>query len=95
VARKYLPLEIVDAPKIGFGIEAPMWKGAEVLLKGGIVADLFKWESADLNRIYEMVTGNDMSIFHLVSMELWGRIFFRQEDPQQLGEKLLSLTADD
>ena len=93
-AAAFLPKHIIHAPKVGFGITSPMWQNAEFLLRDGVLAELFKWDRHTTEHLLEHISGKGLFIFHLVSMELWGRIFLSGESPGQLSEKLLSLTAD-
>jgi len=94
VGRRMLPTGIVDAVKIGFGIDGRMWKGSGWILRGGVVAELFKWPAGSAERIQQQIEHDDRAVFHLVSVELWARIFLRRENPEQLGELLLSRAAD-
>lgn len=94
VANRYLPKSIIHAKKVGFGIESCMWKGTEKLLRGGMVAELFKWDRGAADKIHSWIEEKELPAFHLVSMELWARIFLRGESPDDLAEKLLALAAD-
>ena len=93
-AATYLPKNIIHAPKVGFGIESRMWKNSEHLLRDGVMAELFKWDKHAMDKLLEHISEKGLFVFHLVSMELWGRIFLSGENPEQLSEKLLNLTAD-
>jgi len=93
-AERYLPRQIVHAPKVGFGIENQMWAGTESLLQDGVLAELFKWDRPVLDNLLGQVSKKHLFIFHLVAMELWGRIFLSGERPEQLSEKLLCLASD-
>ncbi len=90
-AEKILPHDIVHAPKIGFAVNPHVWKGAEELLKGGMVPELFKWGSSEIRGISSMLFKNPWVAFHILSVELWARIYFRGESPSELGEALLRM----
>ncbi len=49
-AEGILPDTIVRAPKVGFAVPDTMMKGWEVLLKGGLVPELFKWGATEARR---------------------------------------------
>ena len=93
-AEAYLPKSIVHAPKVGFGITSSMWQNTEQILRGGLMAELFKWDRHTMDQLLDHLSAKGLPLFHLVSMELWGRIFLSGESSGQLSEKLLSLTAD-
>jgi asparagine synthase (glutamine-hydrolysing) len=90
-AENKLPLDIVHAPKIGFAITHNLWKGTEVLLKGGVVCELFKWGPAELQAASRARLEEPWFAFHIVSVELWARTYFRGESPAELGERLLAI----
>lgn len=93
-AAACLPRHIIHAPKVGFGIHGRMWQHSEHILRDGVVAELFKWDRRTTELLLEHVSKQGLPVFHLVSMELWGRIFLSGESPGQLSEKLLSFAAD-
>jgi len=90
-AEKMLPLDIVHAPKIGFGVSHHVWRGTTDLLQGGMVAEFFKWGSTEIKAITETLSRDPWVVFHILSIELWARIYFRGESPSNLGETLLEL----
>jgi asparagine synthase (glutamine-hydrolysing) len=93
-AEAYLPKEIIHAPKVGFGITSSMWQNTGCLLRNGVLAELFKWDRHVLDELLGHVSSKGLLEFHLVSMELWGRLFLTGETPEQLSEELLSLAAE-
>ena len=93
-AKGYLPREIIHAEKIGFGINSSMWDHSEQFLRGGVLAELFKWDSQTLNELIESITGRGLLVFHLVSMELWARLFLTGENSAQLSEELVRLAEE-
>jgi asparagine synthase (glutamine-hydrolysing) len=89
-ARNWLPPEIAGGKKVGFGMPAFLWEGAERMLQGGAVADLFKWSKGNEEEIYAMIAEDRFAVFHLVSLEMWIRIFCWGERPEQCTEALMS-----
>jgi asparagine synthase (glutamine-hydrolysing) len=93
-AAKVLPKDIVFAKKQGFPIPKSFSRGTQWLLIGGFLPELMKWPTATVNDIVASL-GEDASLrFHVVSLELWGRIFFGGESPAALGETLVALAGD-
>ncbi len=91
-AEKKIPHDIVHARKIGFGVSSHVWRNTKQFLRDGAVADLFKWGPNEIERICNFAFSDHLMPFHLLSVELWARIYFRGESPTQLGEQLLSLS---
>jgi asparagine synthase (glutamine-hydrolysing) len=94
VAEKYLPREIVHAPKVGFGITSRLWAGTEPLLHGGMAATLFKWPATENARIVEHIKTDPHTLFTLLAVEVWARVALAGESPVQLGERLVELAAN-
>lgn len=92
-AEKKLPREIVYATKMGFGIAHSFWQNGSDFLKGGMVADMFKWGSAEERYILEDVKQDTDRLFFLISLEIWARIFLKNESQDELGEKLLRVCS--
>lgn len=88
-AEKYLPSSIVHAEKVGFGYSDQMWANGAKFLKGGMVAELFKWGAREEERIYQGLKSDPHYLFVLISVELWARIYLKHENPDTLAEKLL------
>jgi asparagine synthase (glutamine-hydrolysing) len=93
-AEKKLPLDIVHAPKIGFGVGQHLWKGTESLLDGGMVPELFKWGASEVKEISRALFEDPWFAFHILSVELWARVYFRGESPVELGEQLLGMSKN-
>jgi asparagine synthase (glutamine-hydrolysing) len=89
-ARRFLPREIVDAPKRGFPMPAEFDAGSEQLLRGGVAAELFDWTARTRDGLVSMLRRDERLRFPLVSVELWGRIHLRGEKPEALAEQLLA-----
>lgn len=88
VARRWLPADAVRAPKVGFEVPVSLWRPGAPLLRDGWVRDAFRWGEAEFGRIQRAVEARADLLFHLVSMELWARIYLEGESPETLGEEL-------
>lgn len=90
VASTYLPDEIVHAKKIGFGISDHIWKGnTDRLLRDGWVEQMLKWNRSTRKDLLKQIRQNSFLEYHLMSLEIWGRIYFNSEKPEKLSEKLM------
>lgn len=89
LALRRLPPGVVRLPKIGFGVEDSMWDGVDGVLKGGALADMLRWRRSEESSLLELVGRHRRFLFRLVGFELWARLFFRGETPDQLSETLL------
>lgn len=91
-ALKRLPHDIIHAKKIGFGVSSQVWTQTLGFLKGGMVAEFFKWGNQEAEEIRHLILSEDpIMIFHLLSIELWARIYFQGESCFELAEKLLAI----
>ncbi len=94
LAEKRLPRELIGLPKIGFGMNANLWRGLMPFLHGGRVAELLKWRAADEPDILALLSRQGFYQFRLLGMELWLRLTFDGESPELLSEQLLRLKRD-
>lgn len=78
VSERYLPHEVIYRTKAGFPVPWVNYIGKiEKIFENGFILDLLNMPLDDLKAYYE----NDVyAKFSLVSLEVWGRIFVRQED---------------
>ncbi|MCL4747983.1 MAG: asparagine synthase C-terminal domain-containing protein, partial [Burkholderiaceae bacterium] len=88
LAEKRLPREIVHLPKIGFSVHWDMWKGTTGVLREGRLAELLKWRRDDQEDIVRLLAQRPYYQFALVSTELWLRMRFGGESPDDLSDKL-------
>jgi len=88
VGRRYLPSDITNAVKVGFGTNSNMWKGTGRILENGLVADWFKWDNGNRRRIQDMIAADNFMLFQMVSLELWARLFFDNADAHELADEL-------
>lgn len=94
VGERYLPSDIVHAPKIGFGSAPAAWRSALDLLQGGYVATIFKWGRREEADILERIRRDNSVAFHLLALEVWGQIFELEQTRESLAERLLSLGGE-
>jgi len=78
VSERYLPHEVIYRTKAGFPVPWVNYIGKiEKIFENGFILDLLDMSLDDLKAYYE----NDVyAKFSLISLEVWGRIFVRQED---------------
>jgi len=91
VAEKRLPHSIVHARKLQFPVDMGTWRTAADLLEGGMVPELFKWGTRETQAILERAKQAPTVIHNLLGVELWARLYLRNESPAELGEALLGL----
>jgi asparagine synthase (glutamine-hydrolysing) len=89
VARRQLPRSIVDQRKRGFPMPQSFRRGPEQLLRGGALAEICGWSEPTVEGLIGL--GERTAAFALGVTEVWARVFFRREDPDQLGERLVAL----
>lgn len=87
-AEGLLPPSIVHAPKVGFAIPGAFLDGYESLLRGGIVAQLFKWDSGTIGPLGELMRERPSLGRRVVSLELWARIHLAGTSPEDAAEML-------
>jgi asparagine synthase (glutamine-hydrolysing) len=92
-AAKVLPASIIRAKKVGFQVQDYSWRHTDPLLRGGAVAELFKWRAQDTDELLAIAQQESLFVFHLLTIELWARMHFRGETPEALGERLLALVT--
>jgi len=92
-ASKRLPEDLMYVKKIGFGVSRNMTKNTASILKQGHVGDIFKWSRKYRNEIIETIEEDSFASFHFVSVELWARIFFGGESPEELTDILMKNDA--
>ncbi len=97
--EKRLPREIVKRPKIGFAVPLEHWFRddlAPVLERTLVGPDTFLAPYVSREAVAKMIAdhrgGRDLSLelFTLLFLELWGRIYLRDEAPEALTEALLA-----
>jgi len=89
MAEERLPLKIVHAEKVGFGYNSKMWEKGYTFLQGGMVPELFKWGKDESKLLFEELKQDRSHLFALMSVELWARIFLKNEPLEKLSEDLI------
>jgi len=90
-AEKLLPPDIVHATKRAFPIPTTFDEGCEVMLRGGAVGELLYWTESVQQAMIKASQHDHMLRFLLVGFELWARITFHADKPENLAEELLSI----
>jgi len=82
VAEKYLPKKVIYRKKEGFPVPWSRYIGKiEKIFENGFIVELTDLSPKYLKLYYE----NDVFLkFNLISLEVWGRIFVRNEDYQSI-----------
>lgn len=93
VAAARLPAEVLTARKKGFPVDAAHHRGTSALLVDGWVADTFGWTRASTAEVLPAVEADPVRRFHLVSLEVFGRVHARGEAPAAVAERLLAAAA--
>ena len=89
-ARKLLPDDIVFAPKRAFPFPGGFDSGCEVLLNKGAAGELLHWTAATTQALVEAAQRDARLRFLLVGVEIWSRLTFPGERPQDLAEELIA-----
>lgn len=90
-AEKLLPADIVHATKRAFPMPPAFDKGCEALLRGGATGELLHWTESVQQAMIQTSQHNQQLRFLLVGFELWARLTFRTDKPENLAEELLAL----
>ena len=92
-AIQRLPSDIVHASKKGFPMPEAFSQRAERLLIGGLLKEQMEWSSGTLDEVLAMAKDDVTLRYHVTGLEIWMRIFFGQETPDQVGERLQAVAA--
>ena len=92
-AEAHLPHDVIYARKRGFPMPPEAHRLATGLLRGGALADVFRWSERETEAVLGFAA-NPMRRFRLTSFEVWARLFLRGEPQAQVSEQLVrELTA--
>lgn len=92
-ASKKLPRDLMNAQKVGFGVSHQLWKNTWKFLDGGWVEEQLKWRTSNRDGLNDAIRSDSRLEFQLVSLEIWARLYFNSETPEDISEKLLSLQS--
>jgi asparagine synthase (glutamine-hydrolysing) len=90
-AEKLLPTEIIHAAKRAFPMPPAFDDGCEVLLQGGTAGELLHWTESVKQSMIKACRYDQQLRFLLVGFELWARVNFGAEKPENLAEELLAI----
>jgi len=90
VARKYLPDDIVFAPKKAFPVPGDYDAGSEALLRAGAAGELLHWTTSTRQALVDLAKHDSRLRFLLVGVELWSRLTFHGDNPVNLAEELIA-----
>jgi asparagine synthase (glutamine-hydrolysing) len=93
VAARFLPRDLVFARKKGFPIPDGHHAGATALLRGGAVAELFRWPRGAEDDFVPRIEASPLARHQWVGLELWARIFARGERASDVADRLLAVAS--
>ncbi len=94
VADRYIPRVLSQRKKAGFPVNAyERMRCPDSIFRGGFVAEHFKLAERPLQQMLD-VAGADLRV-RLLMLEVWGRLFFRNESKLSLSEELLQKVTVD
>jgi asparagine synthase (glutamine-hydrolysing) len=88
-----LPRDVVLAKKKGFPMPPFYSRGSERLLVGGMLAEQLGWSSAATDLIVSELRDDPGPRFLAAGLEIWLRLYFGNESPDALGERLVAYAA--
>jgi asparagine synthase (glutamine-hydrolysing) len=91
-ALAVLPADVVHARKRAFPMPGYFDTGSEALLHGGVAAELLHWSRRTQATLIPLAAQRPGLRFSLVGLELWGRLYLRNEKPDALASELLALS---
>ena len=94
IADKYLPSSIVRRKKAGFPLPmqdylAPL--ASMSLFKNGFCTEVLGYKQSGLRDTVSNWTDNTVGFFSLVSLEIWGRLFFLDQTVEQINALIENL----
>jgi asparagine synthase (glutamine-hydrolysing) len=96
IAARHLPREIVYRKKMGFPLPlhdylAPLAK--KEFFENGFLLDFLAIQPSGLTEAVENWRDDVESFFTLLTLEIWGRLFFLRQSVDQLTEEVVRLTG--
>jgi asparagine synthase (glutamine-hydrolysing) len=90
LAEERLPRDVVQAEKKGFPVIHDHWRGGLGLVADdGILPDLLHWSKAETAHILGDLGDEHGLRYRLTSLEIWGRLYLRNETVERVTESLL------
>ena len=94
VAARHLPAAAISRRKQGFPVSPDYTRGSEVLLAGGLLAELMRWTRDDVAGLQALAAADTQSRTRLVGMELLLRLQVGGETAEQLTTRLLAASGN-
>ncbi len=94
VATPLIPSANIHKRKLGFPLASSYYEGTEALLKEGMLKDVLRWTAAETDAAIAHAQDDHVARLHMVSAEMLAQMVSDGRTPDQLGERLRSLTAD-
>lgn len=96
IASRHLPREIVYRKKVGFALPlqdylAPLAR--EEFFRNGFCLDYLRMQPKGLGEAISKWRDDVESFFTLLTLEIWGRLFFLHESVSQVTEQVVRLTG--
>lgn len=88
MASKQLPHDLMHQKKIGFGVSDQMTANTLDFLDNGWVEQILKWRSSEREELKDHIRKNSSLAFHIVSTEIWARIYFGNDTAENITENL-------
>jgi len=97
IAAKYLPASIVERKKAGFPL--PMQDYLEplantALFERGFCVEVLGYKQSGLNEAVRTWKDNVVGFFSLVSLEIWGRLYFLNQTVEQINDLIKRLESE-
>ena len=90
VAAAHLPPGPIRARKKGFPVPSSYDAGTTHLLRGGVVASLFRWSRAAEAELVPRIEADGVLRHQMVGLEIWGRLYAAGESAASITDRLLA-----
>jgi asparagine synthase (glutamine-hydrolysing) len=97
IASRYLPRDIVYRKKLGFPLPlqdylAPLAR--EEFFRSGFCVEFLEMQPKGLSKVIEKWRNDVEGFFTLLTLEIWGRLFFQRESLNDITEKVMRLAGN-
>jgi hypothetical protein len=92
-ASEVLPADVVHAAKKGFPMPPEFTRGCEQLLRKGCLAEQMQWSGATIDEALLLAAEDAAFRFQVTGLEIWMRLFCRNEAPDRVGDRLQELAS--